>query len=850
MEIGPAPSASSVASGHAALDGDRYVEALKPEPSNKERWQIARGKLDGKLELVPTPDGKECLSVMIALRGSVVAFACVHGRSQGENVARIRRSFDFGSTWGDAIELPTADNEVTGLAAAPGGAVLVAGVCKDTNSACKAGATVLVRGDARHPTATLSAAEQLAGGAQDPAFSLDGRSAYFLGKRGKDERVALFVSHDAGETFSQRPLAVTPPPAGAAQSDDDDDADGPREHDREDAESLDLDDHTFVRATEDGSVGILLRGSQEVYVLVDDDGRILQSALAPNDRAVVAAVGRRAIALGTASDGDGMAMWESTDGGSSWQETSAPPPPGHLDNDASIVCAAGGCLVGDALTRVGWGGAPESAALKPSSEARAGDVHLPTPITCELAPARWTRIDEVFQGGMPRIGDAFRGKAAWSVLTHDAKSGAVAVVVATSDGAEEPRVASRSLFGPSAAGAHDAIYVGQQIEGYAAARVAYPIDAKGSFKPGAPMRNVEIAWENFVDGTSPRAHLADAGPFEKDDVNVTNLGAFYQPGFVSVAAKGMFFRPHAGHGKDQSVDFFDASGREARHLAMPHLPAKSFFGAVTIHAEGVTIDGAPTPVGMVRESATTGEYTSAIVLALAPRPGATFVSDGRELVVKSIAPQHGDSSFIVQDEFTYLGKTIAGELIVVSDPARGAAWAHFNPFREGAEPVAVPTLLDLGDRPRPCTPSDRATTPRTEARVFTDTGNGKVERAMFPGSTRPILVLEPPTKGAVGLSAPTALMSVATIGYGTPASPCAAGHVARNLKGADASVAIVSGDLRHGWLFRSAEHGAAPKHDPSGAAVEYRTMTCHFDPAAKIPDAVLSEPGVRTEKER
>jgi hypothetical protein len=364
------------------------------------------------------------------------------------------------------------------------------------------------------------------------------------------------------------------------------------------------------------------------------------------------------------------------------------------------------------------------------------------------------------------------------------------------------------------------------------------------------MRNVEIAWENFVDGTSPRARLADAGPFEKDDVSVTNVGALYQPGFVSVAAKGMFFRPHAGRGKEQKVDFFDASGRETQHLTMPHLPAKGFFGALAIRGEGVTLDGAPTPVGMVRESASTGEYTSAIILALTPRPGATFVSDGRELVVKSIAPPHGDNPFVVQDEFTYLGKAIAGELIVVSDPRRGAAWAHFNAFREGAAPVAVPTMLDLGDRPRPCSPSERATTPRAEARVFTDTANGKVERAMFPGSSRPILVVEPATKGAVGVSAPTALMGTATIAFGTPASPCAAGHVARNLKGAQPSVAIVSGDLHRGWLFRYADHLAAPKHAPRpAAAVEYRPMTCRFDPAAKLPDAMLAEPGIRTEKD-
>ncbi len=847
VEIGPQPSASSVASGQAALDGDRYVEARKPEPANKDRWQLARGKLDGKLEIVPTPAGKECRSVQIALRGNVVAFACIHARSDGANGARVRRSFDFGTTWGDAVELATADNEVTGLAAAPDGAVLVAGVCKDTSAACKASVTVLVRGDARHPTAISSAAEQLAGGAQSPAFSFDGRSAYFLGKRGKDERVALFVSHDGGETFSQRPLALATPPASPASAGEDDDDDGPREHEQQDPEGLDLDDRTFVRATEDGTVGILLRTNQPVYVLVDDDGHVLASAFPPNERATLGGFGRRAIAFGPSSDGPNS-MWESTDGGATWEETSAPPPLGNLGSDATVVCAAAGCLVGDTLTRVGWGGAAETSTVKSTSEARTGDVHLLTPMTCELAPTRWTRIDDVFQGELPRISEAARGKTLWSLMTHDPKSGAVSVVVATAEG-EDVRVSTRSLLGPSSG--HEAVYLGHQIEGYAAARVAYPVDAKGAFKPGGPMRNVEVAWENFVEGTSPRAHVADAGVFEKEAANISGAGAWYQPGFISIAAKGMFFRPHAARAKDQAVDFFDASGRLSRHLQMPHLPTKGFFGALSIIAEGVTIDGVPTPVGFVHESATTGDYSSALLIALAPRAGATFVSEGREVVAKAIAPQHGDMSFIVQSQFTYLGKGTAGEVVTVSDPRRGVAWADFNALREGAAAVPVPTVLDLGDRPRPCSASDRSTTARVEARVFTDTAGGKIERALFPGSGRPILVVEPQTKGAVGVSAPTALMEIGTIAYGTPKSPCAAGHVARGVRSSPFTAAIVTGDLKRGFLFRPVDHATTTKRDPRAtAAVEYRPMTCRFDPGAKLPDAVLAEPGVRTEKER
>ena len=106
----------------------------------------------------------------------------------------------------------------------------------------------------------------------------------------------------------------------------------------------------------------------------------------------------------------------------------------------------------------------------------------------------------------------------------------------------------------------------------------------------------------------------------------------------------------------------------------------------------------------------------------------------------------------------------------------------------------------------------------------------------------PVLVNEAPAKNAVGVSPPITLLTAGAIAYGTPAAPCSAGWEAQGVARATVS-AVLSGDLARSWLFR-----IAPPTTPSGGeattpSLEYRPMTCHFDPAAPIPDAVWAEKG-------
>src|SRR5262249_22004586 len=111
-------------------------------------------------------------------------------------------------------------------------------------------------------------------------------------------------------------------------------------------------------------------------------------------------------------------------------------------------------------------------------------------------------------------------------------------------GGGEPRLVSKALLGSSGAGAY-ALDVSHQMEGYAAARVRLPIDGRREIRYGTPIQNVEVAWENYIDGTSGRATIPDAGPIQPDDVKVVGGREVLANALLSVSLRSVFVRPHA-----------------------------------------------------------------------------------------------------------------------------------------------------------------------------------------------------------------------------------------------------------------------------------------------------------------
>ncbi|MCC6556489.1 MAG: hypothetical protein IT372_26315 [Polyangiaceae bacterium] len=875
VDVGRAPTSAAVQYGRAVVSGDRYYEVIRPEEPGAP-WLLASGTIEGPLDEHPIQGSSECGSIKLGASGRGLVAVCV--RSVGDAiVAAARRSDDGGSKWSAAARLETPDTDRVGVAVSPDGAALITGVCKppekggpDQGGECRPSAPVLLRPEGDRVVAALVTAPTLGALAALPGFSADGRSAYFAGYRAKDDRLAVFVSHDGGETFSPRPIERASAGSAAAASADEpedlEDVEG--SEDREGREGgFELTEDSALRVGEDGTVGLLVSdGGAMRYVTADEDGRILAIASPPAEGAIMGGFGRRVVALapaasagagqgaamGSPGGGDGIDLWESLDGGVSWSEL---PPTPALSRDffrgaAGIACGAAGCLLGDTVTRVGWGGQIEAQAAAPEPPAPQAEPSARTPIVCDLAASKWTRIDHVAGNGwgLPGGNEAMRGRSVWSVLTHD-PSGAVSVVAAllpeSGAGASrsdtrgsgsrstwralrpEPRIITRPLFPAEPRGARVSTYIATQMEGYAAARVRIPGAPGSDAHIGAPMRDVSVAWENWMDGTSARGSIPDAGSFGRTDIR-TAAGDIYDPDLVSVSLRGVFVRPHAaGDGASALTFFFEPGGRLQRfdYPVWPGLPGGP---RADIASDAVLTDGQPVAVGMIRQGG--GPITT---LLLAHRPPGAKPAEPWTFEAVTVAPSGSHQrDLVIQTDWTYAGRMI-GVTSLISDPRRSRAWAMFQPFRgDGtlgpAQPL--PTPYDLPDPPRPCTPAERASTARLEALMFL---RGE---PFFPGTRHPVLVAAAP-----GLQDSLLLLTSSAVLHGTPSAPCVAAWEA-NATGRLPVAAVLSGDLSHSWLFRRVEPQPPQPSGSATVAIEARPMTCRLDPSAKVPEAIWSEP--------
>ncbi|MEP7119891.1 MAG: hypothetical protein ABJE95_03230 [Byssovorax sp.] len=853
VEVGRGAGAPAVQGGRAALDGDRYVEAVRPDTEG-DLWQLARGRLDGRLDLTPIPWSARCGSVRMGLRNKVVYAICV-SLDGAEIGAVARRSRDLGSTWSGPLALTTPDTDQIFVSVSPEGSALVSGVCKTGGdpTGCKPAAPLLIRSapPAATPTPSASAsaplpappksggllgsselvamspgAPQLTGAALLPTFSFDGHSAYFLGHRGKDEKLTLFVSHDEGETFSQRSLETRGTKTVRKPRDYDDD-EGPEEAVED---YIEVDETSAIRPGEDGTVGLMViryRGS--TYVTTDEDGRVIHEAPLPSDDAIMAGFGRRLVAI-TSHDGVGIA--ESSDGGATWDEQPAPAALGREVGRGStaIVCSVAGCLFGETVARVGWGGLTDTGAVDPQADSSPTSAPaVLTPIVCDLAATtRWTRVEHVVGDGgarLPRLSEAMRGRSAWSMLTSNPETGAAAVISAglPESGEGEAKVASRSLLAARGGRGRFAEALSFQMEGYAAVRVAIAVEKDGTPKPGAPLRNLDVAWENFMEGGAGRGKIADAGPLEPHDL--ASDGSL-TPGLITVSVKSLVLAPHA-RPAPRTAFLVDAAGK-VTSIDLPVFPDTGLEGHLDVRGD-VTVDGGqPLGTAMVREES--GDIT-AILLG-------RHAQDRWEISALSLAPARGDGPLLSHADWTYGSRSSIGMTSLTADRRRPRAWAAFQPLHGDGTfgaPEPLPTLFDLGDRPRPCSAADRAKSPRFES-IFSSR-----DEVLFAGMRHPVLVNEPPTKSAVGVSAPITLLTAGAIAHGSPVAPCVAAWEAVGVAKSPVS-AVIAGDLAHSWLFRVARAQGKPGQIPS-EGVEYRAMTCHYDSAAAIPDTVWNERG-------
>jgi hypothetical protein len=798
------PDAAALADGRAVVIDGRYFEVSAP-PAHPSNYELVQGPLDGKLEVSSLPELKDCRGARIAGFAHVLELVCFRG--PGDN-GSIPFAFYRSDDEAAHFELEPFSGYGTPssfrFAVGANGALLATGMCGLPNAGCSTGGVFFRRetspdelplqvkpalGGVR-PKFELfaSATPTLTDSALGVTFSLDGSTAYAVGRRSKTGALALFVSHDGGKSFEVRDLDLV-----RADSDDEDS----------------YWDHTQASvhlesfgAAEDGSVSIVIADRRgRSLVVTDEQGRLLSGSKAPDEQALVAAVGTRAFALAPSS----RKTWESMDGGVTWQSLGRFPVAlcaVESECDVKVRCVPAGCVIGNEVSRIGWAGQsdddndvlpPPSRDPSPLSERR-----LRTPIACLLEDAPWQAMPGVTE--LPNSHEAAFGKVSFVAISTDAAHAAASVFHGVS--APRPHLETVSLLTPLPHPAGYALEVLDQVEGAAALRYRLPDD----LPKDNHLRNVEIAWDNALLGQIGHARLADGGPVAPGDYEHGDAVLNADPDLLSIGEGGLYLRLHHTAGDEQDTWYFD--GRSSTRIPPVKWPLPSNVRGRTEMARSENVHlalmlfGHGTAVGRAR------------------RAGADFEFDAQTTALPD-ATAFGQTQ---TSNLAYRGN--ASGLYVQSESVAGTASAVYFPFRPDgdvvAAPVAVPTQQSLADRPSHCDATQVASTPRIDA-------------GYLPGTRHAIVVND-------ASDAPRLFLSAGSVLYGTPDNACATAFDAEEIAfdGApprNERLLLLLDDLEHTWLFRQSTDSSAV------TTVQYRTMKCHFDPSLDVPSDVYKAPG-------
>jgi hypothetical protein len=427
-------------------------------------------------------------------------------------------------------------------------------------------------------------------------------------------------------------------------------------------------------------------------------------------------------------------------------------------------------------------------------------------------------------------------------MTRDPDTGEIDVTSATlSERGQDATVQTRAILsGSSGARGRVATLAKTQAEGYVAAKVTVP-ESKGKLDAGRAIDGLEVGWVNFYTGTWGKRTLSDAGTWTAALASGTSL----TPALLTVTGPGVVFRA----GPAPKSVFFDGGGKSTV-FDYPDWGALGLTGPVT--SDAALVDGQVFAAGFADRA----PLANVFVIAHKPSGSSAYRAE---------ATTYAQGASDV--DWVYLGSQngVSG-LDVSADGDRAEGWASIV-AADGTlgAPIPIPTLRDLPDRPRACTPDDRRSTPRIVAQVFPRRGYG-----LLRAGRTPIQVTEP-VSGSKALVAaePIWFLSDGAVLHGTPKDPCVAGIRASAVK--RGSAVVIAGDLEHAWLFRPAsapapasapcacapddpmcqcEEPPPPEPRKKGkapvASVEFRAMTCKVKPELVPPYEVSSMAMVRS----
>jgi hypothetical protein len=784
------PNAQALGEHSAALSGGRYLEARVVEEGKRD-WRLLSGPFGGPLAARSFDEAKGCSAVRLASFGRFAYFACFRATPSATQRVELFASSDGGEKfahvapdfWG---RLPRAR-----LAVGQGGVLLVSGACPPNveGPGCSPVGILRRRAVVPEPGTKAEKSHELVlarvpsladGGSVELAFDAEGKTAFALSGSTKGATLTLFVSRDAGQSFEAHDL-------GEATRDQD------------------MDPGVPLIPGRDGTLALVPGGRRgAALIVVDAEGRVLHAG-SPPERSLLGAAGLSALAIG-AETGE---VLESLDGGVTWEargKLPQPPCPGDANCEVPLVCASDGCVVGDELTRVGWG-AGDAPAFEAYSPVEAGgetslERRLRTPLACTLAPGPWRVLPGVRE--VPDADQAAIGDTAWFALSGDPVSGAVRVLHGR--GGARPRVDTVELLPPLARPSEFAQTVLSQIEGAAAIRYRVP-DARA----GTPrLRDVEVAWNNLFEGRVGRARVADAGLYTPGDYErgIADGPQTARPDLLSIAERGLYLRAHVKTRSDQPTLFLDGT-------SVTTIPAFSWPPAMprTGHAEMARLG------------------TNHVGLFLLSRGGAVararLTNGSWAFDAASVGLPDPEAFGSVQlANITYYKGQAALHLEELDERGRRSSARLFPLNADGpvtGPSFAVPSELDLGPTPAACTPPERAASARLVARGY-------------PGAHHPVVVTD-------AIEPPRALLTGDAVLHGTKEAPCAAAFDVHPVPGGLPDPATAEGgiilldDLAHAWLFRKAK-----ENRPEAARVEFRGMSCRFEPNLELPEEILDAP--------
>jgi hypothetical protein len=792
--------AAALAEGRAVISQGRYFELVRAR-----KWRLLSGPFGGSLKARDAEPLNSCQTTRISAFGPRLTVGCiaVSPKTRTAQTVRFFASVDQGRSWTEEPYVSRASSELR-LASGADGALLVTGICPPYQA--QAGCVpsgIYFRGRPppgptrtksrsaakRQPYALLPAATPgLTGVAEALAFSADGTKAYAVGSYSKTGGLALFVSRDQGRHLQARDLEESPAAA---------------------ASSSGSERTTTARRVEglgtlpDGTVSVVFRGmgGRPTLVVTDEAGRWLSSVGAPAETKLLVAAGGRALALSP----DTTTLFESLDGGSTWERTT--PLPVLLcvrDRDCRvpIYCSADGCVFTDVATRIGWGTATVhrlGLLPPPEDEPTTTEHRLRTPIACVFDPStQWKRL--VGAEALPTAAQSALGDTVWFVTTTDPNQASVGIAAA-----ERSRggVTELSLLAPVRAPEQYAVALVNQVEGAAAMRYRTPESTKDT-----GLLDIEVVWDNLLERRLRRAKIGDAGAYEPGDYVKTNeLSQRAQPSLLSISHGGIYVMPHQAAGMSQPAYFLDGT----RVVVVPPFTWPA-LGSLSAHKEMTYVQGHHVGLAFVRGGA-------AVILARRDGNSTSFAAQALGLMKPDAfdMEQSMDMTYLHGEPalFSLLsGRSGDGQFFVFPLRATGTALG---------EPVAVPGPASASDPPRACDRAMREGTPR----LVVSTPVGSVHPVLVTGGSEPA----------------RAMLTTQAVMHGTPAAPCVAvlesqGVVLGDTETTQERALLPLDELERSWLFRLAER-------TEGRSVEVRPMRCRFDPKAEVApeltQAVLGE---------